>query len=73
MLEEAAVAKYDRICGKLALRAGDHILEIGIEAGAVLRSMRRRGADAESRRRRSPAVNTSGRGNGLRGRGFRTA
>jgi cyclopropane-fatty-acyl-phospholipid synthase len=28
-LEEASVAKYDRICQKLALQPGDHVLEIG--------------------------------------------
>jgi cyclopropane-fatty-acyl-phospholipid synthase len=28
-LEEASLAKYDRLCRKLALRPGDHVLEIG--------------------------------------------
>ncbi len=28
-LEQASLAKYDRLCGKLALRPGDHVLEIG--------------------------------------------
>lgn len=28
-LEDAAIAKYDRICRKLRLRPGDHVLEIG--------------------------------------------
>lgn len=28
-LKEASLAKYDRICRKLALAAGDHVLEIG--------------------------------------------
>jgi cyclopropane-fatty-acyl-phospholipid synthase len=28
-MEEASVAKYDRVCRKLRLRSGDHVLEIG--------------------------------------------
>ncbi len=33
-LEEAAIAKYDRICKKLRLRLEDHVLEIGTGWGA---------------------------------------
>jgi cyclopropane-fatty-acyl-phospholipid synthase len=43
-LEAASIAKYERLCRKLALRSGDHVLEIGTGwGGFALHAARTRG------------------------------
>ena len=56
-LEEASVAKLDRVCEQLELGPGDHVLEIGTGWGGFAMHAARRAA-AVSPRRRSRASST---------------